>query len=196
MSPMDIYLCGVGGQGIGLLADVLSHACLAAGYRVRGCDTHGLAQRHGTVVSHLRIGEKLFTPRVSPGNADLIIGLERLEAMRGALAMLKRGGTVVYYDTVYQPVLVRLGQASYPTAAEFEQAVLARGGRVVRVEMTDLPDPRMQNVALLGTLGALQAIPGVDGPVIEQALREGVPARVLEGNLAVYRRALSQSSSN
>ncbi|GAG76749.1 unnamed protein product, partial [marine sediment metagenome] len=107
MKPMNIYLTGVGGQGIGLLSDVLALACVRAGYRVRGCDTHGLAQRGGTVVSHLRIGDSLFGPRVPPGQADLVVGLERLEALRAARAMLKSGGRLLYYDAVYQPIHVR-----------------------------------------------------------------------------------------
>ena len=64
MKSLNIYLTGVGGQGIGLLTKILTRACTIAGYRVRGCDTHGLAQRGGTVVSHLRIGDELFIPRV------------------------------------------------------------------------------------------------------------------------------------
>ena len=195
MKAMDIYLCGVGGQGIGLLAEVLTQACLAAGYQVRACDTHGLAQRHGTVVSHLRIGEKLFTPQVPPGAADLVVGLERLEALRGAVRMLKPGGTVVYYDTVYQPIFVRLGQAAYPSVEDLEQAVKARGGRVERVHMDGLPDPRMQNVVLLARLGALKVIPGVDAGVMERALREGVPARLRDANLAVFQKAGTSARS-
>ena len=195
MKAMDIYLCGVGGQGIGLLAEVLTQACLAVGYQVRACDTHGLAQRHGTVVSHLRIGEKLFTPQVPPGAADLVVGLERLEALRGAVRMLKPGGTVVYYDTVYQPIFVRLGQAAYPSVEDLEQAVKARGGRVERVHMDGLPDPRMQNVVLLARLGALKVIPGVDAGVMERALREGVPARLRDANLAVFQKAGTSARS-
>ena len=92
MKPMDIYLCGVGGQGIGMLAEVLAQACIDAGYEVRGCDTHGLAQRHGTVSSHLRLGSDAYTPQVSPRQADLVLSLERLEALRATHSMLKPGG--------------------------------------------------------------------------------------------------------
>jgi indolepyruvate ferredoxin oxidoreductase beta subunit len=188
MKPMNVYLCGVGGQGIGLLTEVLAQASLAAGYRLRGCDTHGLAQRHGTVVSHLRLGEKLFTPRVPVGRADLVVGLERLEALRGVVRMLRPGGTVVYYDTMYQPIFVRTGEAKYPAAAELEAAVRERGGRLERVFLDDLADMRMQNSALLGRLGAIEAIPGVTASAIETALRAAAPKAALEKNLAVFRR--------
>ncbi len=188
MKPMDIYLCGVGGQGIGLLAEVLAQASLLAGYPVHGCDTHGLAQRHGTVVSHLRLGPGHFAPRVPEGGADLVVGLERLEALRGALKMLRRGGTLVYYDTIYQPIFVRTGEARYPSAEDVAAAVTGRAGRTERVFLDDLDDMRMQNSALLGKLGAIEALPGVTVAIIEKALREAVPHAMLEQNLSVFRR--------
>jgi indolepyruvate ferredoxin oxidoreductase beta subunit len=191
MKPMNIYLCGVGGQGIGLLSEVLSQTCLAAGHELRGCDTHGIAQRHGTVVSHLRLGPGPATPRVVAGQADLVIGLERLEALRGAVNMLKQGGTVLYYDTVYQPIAVRMGQAEYPSNEALAEAAAEVGGKVERVKLEGLDDPRMQNVALIGRLVALRLIENVDAARAEAALREAVPPKALDANLAVFRQALA-----
>jgi indolepyruvate ferredoxin oxidoreductase beta subunit len=191
MDPLNVYLIGVGGQGIGLLSEVLSQACLAAGHDARGCDTHGLAQRHGTVVSHLRLGDRPYPPRVPPGQADLVIGLERLEALRGAATMLKPGGTVVYYDTAYQPIHVRTGEAPYPTADDLAQAVSERGGTLERVFLEQLDDPRMQNVALLGRIVGRGLIAGVDAALTEAALRDAVPPKALDANLEVFRRAVA-----
>ena len=185
MSPLNIYLCGVGGQGIGLLSEVLGQACLAAGHVVRGCDTHGLAQRGGTVVSHVRLGAHAFAPRVPPGRADLVIGLERIEALRATLEMLQPGGAVLYYDTVHQPASVRTREAKEPSADDLAHAVAERNGRVERVFLDDLPDPRSQNVALLGCLGAVGLVEGVGLAQIEQALRDTLPAAALEANLGV-----------
>lgn len=72
----------------------------------------------GIVVSHLRLGEQALTPRVSPGTADVVLALERLEALRATAIYLKPGGTVVYYDTEMQPIHVRLGLAEYPSAED------------------------------------------------------------------------------
>jgi indolepyruvate ferredoxin oxidoreductase beta subunit len=191
MEPMNIYLCGVGGQGIGLLSEVLSQACLAAGHEVRGSDTHGIAQRHGTVISHLRLGPGPATPRVSPGQADLVVGLERLEAMRGAVKMLKKGGTVLYYDTVYQPIAVRMGRAEYPGNEVLAETVGRIGGSAERVKIEDLDDPRMQNVALIGRLVALGLIENLTEAIAEQALRNAVPPKALDANLAVFEQALA-----
>jgi len=188
MRALNVYLCGVGGQGIGLLSDVLSHACQAAGHFVRGCDTHGLAQRGGVVISHLRLGDRIFTPRVPAGEAGLIVSLERLEALRAAVSLLAPSGTVVYYDTVYQPIHVRLGTTPYPTADDLAACVAHKNGRLERVFVPDLPDPRMQNIALLGRLGALRAIDGVGTPELERSLRHILPPHLLPDNLALFLR--------
>lgn len=189
MKSMNIYLAGVGGQGIGLLAEVLAQSALRAGYRVRGCDTHGLAQRHGTVISHLRIGKELFAPRIPPGNADIIIGLERLETYRAILAMLKRGGTALYYDAVYQPIHVRMGEQTYPSNELLEEAVRGREGRVDRVFIDSLADPRMQNIALIGRFSAMRVIPGLTVEIVRQAMEPILPSALREANLEVFQTA-------
>ncbi|MGC4119519.1 MAG: 2-oxoacid:acceptor oxidoreductase family protein [Myxococcales bacterium] len=189
IAPFNVFVAGVGGQGIGLFTEVLGRACLKAGHVVHGCDTHGLAQRGGTVLSHLRLGEGVFTPRVPEGAADLVVALERLEALRAVQGYLKPGGALLYYDAVYQPMAVRLGKAAYPEAAQLDAAVQARGGKVHRVAIDGLADPRMQNSALLGALAAKGLVPRVDLALVEAALRESVPATAAEANLAVFRQA-------
>jgi len=179
----------MGGQGIGLLANALARACIAAGHVIHGCDTHGLAQRGGSVVSHLRLGKHCHTPRVGDGAADLVIGLERLEAFRGAALKLRSGGTLVYYDVVYQPIFVRLGRAPYQTADDFAQLIAARNGRVERVFLDGLEDPRTQNAALLGRVASLGVIPGLTKEHVADALSASLPAAAREQNLEVFRRA-------
>jgi indolepyruvate ferredoxin oxidoreductase beta subunit len=190
MSVFNVYLTGVGGQGIGLLSGALGAAIVDAGHPLRGCETHGLAQRGGVVVSHLRLGTGAFAPRVPPGQADLVVSLERLEALRGAVNMLKPGGTVIYYDAQYQPLAVRMGEAAYPSAADLEAELARKGGTLERVFDEALTDPRMQNVVLLGRVAALGVIEGVTPERLEKAIAASVPAKLLERNLEVYRRAL------
>jgi len=183
---INIYMCGVGGQGIGLLSEVLTRACMSAGYTVHGCDTHGLAQRGGTVVSHLRLGDKISTPQVPPGKADLVVALERLEAQRAAASMLSSGGTVVYYDTTYQPIHVRMGDAKYPSADQVIATIKKCGGKAMPVKLADLLDPRMQNVALIGQIAASGLLNGVDSAAFENALKESLPAAALDQNMKVF----------
>jgi indolepyruvate ferredoxin oxidoreductase beta subunit len=188
----NIYMIGVGGQGIGLMGEVMMRVCLAAGYGVRGCDTHGLAQRGGIVQTHIRLGEGVHTPRISEGTADLVLALERLEALRGIVNMLKDGGTCIYYDTEYQPIHVRMGRAEYPTVEEVAAAAAARSARIERVHLDDLPDPRMQNIALFGRMASLHTIPNITGDLIEQEIRNVVPAHALDQNLEVFRKAAAE----
>jgi indolepyruvate ferredoxin oxidoreductase, beta subunit len=195
MKGLNIYCIGVGGQGIGLLSSTLSAACLAAGHTVRGCDTHGLAQRGGTVVSHIRLGDDIFTPLVPEGEAHLVVGLERLEALRGAQSMLAGGGTVVYYDAEYQPIAVRMKQAKYPQPDAVQAIATERGGKTTRVFQEDLPDPRFQNVALLGCIAGLGVIEGVTAEHLRQALEGSVPPAALEKNMAVFDEALEDAKT-
>lgn len=189
MKTINIYLCGVGGQGIGLLSDVLGEACRLAGYTIKGCDTHGLAQRGGTVVSHLRIGDTLYVPRVPVGRADLVVSLERLEAVRAAVRMLKKSGTLVYYDSQYQPIHVRMGEESYPKMEELEEVARGKNITLHRVCLESLTDPRMQNAALLGRLASIEAIPEVSAEILERALAAKLPTKILDMNLDVFRQS-------
>lgn len=186
MKPFDIYLCGVGGQGIGLLAEVLGAACRRAGHVVRGCDTHGLAQRHGTVASHLRLGESALAARVAPAGASLVLALERLEALRAATLMLGQGGTLIYYDAVYQPIDVRMGRAHYPGPEDVATVVAGRNGRVEPVQLDGLADPRLANAALLGRLAALEAIPRLPRALVAETLAGAIPPPLREANLAAF----------
>jgi indolepyruvate ferredoxin oxidoreductase, beta subunit len=191
MQTANVFLCGVGGQGIGLLSEVLIHACLASGYAVMGCDTHGLAQRGGVVESHIRIGQKVFTPLVPAGRADVVLALERIEALRAATRMLARGGTLIYYDVEYQPTGVRTGRVPLPEPDAISKVVAARDGRLEAVRVKDIPNGKMQNVALLARLSKLGLIEGLSPEVMGHSLAEHVPERMAEANLAFFHRVVS-----
>ena len=185
----NIYICGVGGQGIGLLSLALAQAAERSGLKVISCDTHGLAQRGGVVSSHIRLGEDALTPLVPEGGVDLVVALERLEALRGAAQYLKKGGKVIYYDAVYQPVSVRSGQAEYPSAEKVAAEIAAMGGTVFGVAAGEISDPRMQNSVLLGRLAAGGFIPGLAAGALEEIVKEIVPAAAQEENLKLFRAA-------
>jgi len=181
----DIYMTGVGGQGIGLLAEALARAVDHAGKSVRGCDTHGLAQRGGIVSSHLRIGKSAHSPLVSPGQADLVIALERHEALRAARTYLKRGGVLVWYDASWQPLGVRLGEAAEVGRSEVEAECAVREAQSCRVLREDLDDPRTQNTAILGELAARGLPPGVGAEHFRAALADLMDGATLERNLRI-----------
>ena len=186
MSKFDVYLSGVGGQGIGLLSETLARAVDYSGQRVIGADTHGLAQRGGMVSSHLRIGDTVHSVLIMKHSADLVISLERHEALRGLENYLKNGGTLVYYDAVWQPLDVRLRRSKEIENADVLKEASKRCARVFRVFKEDLIDSRMQNVVIIGELAKESLIPGVSREHYVKALRDLLSGRTLERNLEVF----------
>jgi indolepyruvate ferredoxin oxidoreductase beta subunit len=187
LDEFNVYLIGVGGQGIGLLSEILLRASDYAGFHVKGVDTHGLAQRGGVVISQLRIGEKVYSPIISKGKADLGIALERHEALRGINFALKESGTLIYYDTVWQPLWVRLGESAEVTEADLENACATRNIKKIRVFDPELKDPRTQNIAVLSAICNYHLIPGIDSIHYEQAMQDLMTGKMLETNLQLFR---------
>lgn len=103
----NILICGVGGQGTVLAAKVLSQAAIGGGQKVMSAETIGMAQRGGSVVSHVRIGNEVFSPLIPEGQADVIIAFEAAEAVRNA-KYLKKTGTVIVNKKVVQPITASL----------------------------------------------------------------------------------------
>jgi len=186
MNDLNIYLTGVGGQGIGLLSKVLAESCLKAGYDIKSVDTHGLAQRGGTVVSQTRIGEKIYSPLIPEGEADVVIGLERLETLR-AMPMLKpENGKVLYYEAQYQPIDVRLEDHHYPKKEELQEYIEKINGELKSVRKDDLPDARMQNIVLLAEIARLGWIDKVDAEIIKTTMNEILPESIRDMNLELF----------
>lgn len=184
MKRFDIYMAGVGGQGIGLLSEAVLRAADYAGHVVCGVDTHGLAQRGGMVESFVRIGSPVTTPLFRRGRASLVMALERTEAYRAAENYARPGGTLIYYDASWQPLSVRLGNDEAIRPGEVEECCARLEVRCVPVT-TAVPDPRMQNVALLAVLAREKLIPGVENEHYRKALKDLLPGRVLEENLRI-----------
>lgn len=186
MQSYNIYLCGVGGQGIGLLCEILLRAADYAGHTAKAVDTHGLAQRGGSVVSHIRLGDTVYSPLIPAGQADLVVGLERHEALRGVQVVLRDGGTLLYDDTVLQPLAVRLGTAKQTSAADIDEACLLRHCRVHRLVRPDLPDPRMQNIVVLAAIDRLALVPNLQTEHLLQAMDDLLADPMLAENLALF----------
>ena len=181
----DIFIAGVGGQGIGLLSEALIRAIDAAGFLVKGCDTHGLAQRGGSVSSHVRIGSRAHSPLVAEGSADLVVAMEIHEAVSAGRAYLKEGGVILWLDTSWQPLQVRLGAEKPAQTADVEEAAALRRGRAIRVGSEAVPDSRMQNVAVLAEICRRGLVPGLRLEHARAALEDLMEGPALEANLAL-----------
>ncbi len=188
----NIYITGVGGQGIGLLAELLIRAADHAGLPVKGVDTHGLAQRGGIVVSHLRIGGDIHSPLIPERAADLGIALERHEALRALNGFVRDGGTLVWYDTVWQPLEVRLGAAPEVTREAITKECERRQVRNVPVRVDHLPDTRMQNIALMATICKDKLISSIRQEHYEQAMEDLMEGKMLEKNRMLFNSLLGR----
>jgi len=186
MQPFNMYLCGVGGQGIGLLSEILLRASDYAGYCAKAVDTHGLAQRGGTVISQIRLGEVVHTPLIPERSADLVVALERHEALRALQTALRDQGTLVYYDTVLQPLGVRLGTEPETSTDMITHACNQRGIVVYGVNRADIPDTRMENIIVLSWIHRNRLIPDLLEEHFLRAMEDLLTGTTLEANLRLF----------
>jgi indolepyruvate ferredoxin oxidoreductase beta subunit len=193
---MNIYLTGVGGQGIGMIGEILLRAIDHAGLKVKAVDTHGLAQRGGIVVSHLRFGNNINSPLIKEGEADLVIALERHEALRGAQTFLKNSGTLVYYNVVWQPLDVRLNTAKEVKKETIDSFCKNYNIKLIKVYAPDIDNARMQNIALLTSINNLGLIPGVTTDHYNMAMKDLMAGKMLETNLALFKSGVVNIEKN
>ena len=186
MESFNVYMIGVGGQGIGLLSEVLLRAADYADLRVKAVDTHGLAQRGGVVVSQLRLGDNVFSPLIQRGQADLVVALERHEALRGLKTAARDGGTLVYYDTVWQPLDVRLDHSTEIQVSDIQRVCRERNIKDHVVFHPDLEDVRMQNIAVLSTIHKNELIPGIQEIHYRNAMEDLLQGSALKQNLKLF----------
>jgi indolepyruvate ferredoxin oxidoreductase beta subunit len=191
MKAFSIYLTGVGGQGIGLISEIILRAADHGGHPVKSVDTHGLAQRGGIVVSQIRIGDKIFSPIIPAGRTDLVISLERHEAFRAAGTVLKDNGCLIYYNTVWQPLSVRLNQRTETTERDIQGLCRTRGIQVITVFHADLPDIRMQNMAVLAEIHRHRLIPGIDLKHYQNAMADLMSGSMLAENRGLFEKRLN-----
>lgn len=186
MKPFNIYITGVGGQGIGLLSQALLRGIDHARIHAIAVDTHGLAQRGGVVVSRIRCGKRAHSPLMMQKTADLVLGMEVHEAMRSLRTALKKTGTLVFLDVSWQPLPVRLGQADEITSKDVIEASKGVKATAIRVDTQSMKDSRMQNMALLGTIAAQNLIPKVKTEHYTLALKDLLSGDMLNDNLSVF----------
>ncbi len=147
----SVLMAGVGGQGIILASDILSEVMLDAGYDVKKSEIHGMAQRGGSVSSHIRFGETVYSPTIPKGSADYLICFEKLELLRW-LDFCKEDTRVIVNDLELNPPMVNLGEAEYPrelfeeTIKKFKDLTLVPASKTA----LDLGNIRAANVVMIG----------------------------------------------
>ena len=180
----NILLCGVGGQGTILASRLIASAAMAKGIPIKTAETIGMAQRGGSVFSHVRIGEGANAPLIAKGDVDLIIGFEPGETVR-QLPFLRKGGAVVVSRRAVMPVSAMIGQSSYDAEAMIrylEEHVEHLTVVDADLAAEELGSARTLNVVLLGAALASGEL-GLTEEDLEGAIRERVPERFRDLNM-------------
>ncbi len=153
METKNIMIVGVGGQGTLLASRVLGHVLLAEGYDVKISEVHGMSQRGGSVVTYVRYGETVYSPIIDPGQVDLLLAFEQLEAYRW-LPYLKADGRMVVNTQKLSPMPVITGSQKYPEGLP-EKLKEACGGVILMDALSlarEAGNTKTANVVLLGRL--------------------------------------------
>jgi len=180
----NIVLVGVGGQGILLAAEILSETFMLAGFDVKKSEIHGMSQRGGSVVSHVRYGKEVFSPMVPEGDGDILFGFELMESYR-SLSLLKPGGTVVVNDLCIAPPSVLIGQEQYPAdmalkiQEQFPDCLLVDGQNLA----IQAGNARAANTVLLG---AVSKRLDIEEKFWLEAIEKMVPKKALAVNLKAF----------
>ena len=176
----SVMIVGVGGQGTLLASRILGDAMMDQGYDVKVSEVHGMSQRGGSVVTYVRYGDKVYSPIIETGEADIVLAFEQLEAAR-FLPYLKEGGTVVTNTQKMDPMPVVMGAAEYPH--DILDAIRAKGVNLVAVDALSMAveagSAKAVNVALIGVMARNMDL---EKQVWKDTIAATVPAKFLEMN--------------
>lgn len=179
----NILLVGVGGQGTILVSRLLTQGLIKAGYDVKMSEIHGMAQRGGSVSTQVRYGNKVHSPIIGRGQADIILAFEKMEAVR-YVEFLKPGALAVINDYEIVPMSVASGFVDYP---EGTMEIMEANFRVIKLDAAKiaikLGNLRCMNVVLLGAM--VRAV-GLDNIDWEQVLFEQLDPKILDLNLKAF----------
>ncbi len=177
-------MVGVGGQGIILASDILSESLMTAGFDVKKSEVHGMAQRGGSVVSHVRFGKKVYSPLIKKGETDILYSLEMLESLR-YIDFLNKDSVVILNDYRLNPPSVSLGVEQYPEGIYdifkkyFSRVTLIHGFEMA----TENGNPRTMGIIVLGHLSRYLDVPQ---DIWHSVIRQRVPKKAVDVNLKAF----------
>lgn len=190
---LNVFICGVGGQGLVLLTTVIGNACAKSGVKIVTGEMYGLSQRSGAVSVHLRIGEDMFSPLIPYGEADILLSLEAIETLR-YLEYLKKDGIVLMNKRVMHPPIetskiITKQLSNYVTLDWVVSKLKGWTQNVAIVDALTLAkesgNVRTENTVFLGCLSALENFPVAES-AIRESISEAVPRKTVEQNLKAF----------
>jgi indolepyruvate ferredoxin oxidoreductase beta subunit len=186
----NIMTCGVGGQGLMLVSNILGLACAEFGLNIRTAETHGLAQRSGSIYTHIRIGDEVYSPLIPYGEADVLLGMEAIETLR-YIEYLKLNGTIILNNYKWHPVQSTFERVKNPknryiaTNMIIEQLEKVTNN-IHLINALDLAsqagNPLTSNVVLLGSLARTEYFP-ISLEQLKVIVPKAVPKKAIEANL-------------
>ena len=186
MKRVNLLVTGVGGQGVILASDIIGEAALASGYDVKKTDTLGMAQRGGSVVSHVRLAPHVWSPLIKAGEVDIMLAFEKLEAARWA-DYLRPEAVVIVNNYVLPPLSVNLGNERYPTDEEIFSILKQRSGNIYFFDGTkqakELGDIRTLNMFMLGCASVFLPLKVA---VWKETICQRVPAKAQKINITAF----------
>jgi indolepyruvate ferredoxin oxidoreductase, beta subunit len=182
VTTSTVMLCGVGGQGTILAADVLAKTAASAGLEVKLSEVHGMAQRGGSVDTIVRFGEEVFAPITDPGGADHLVAFEMTEAAR-SLHYLRPEGRLLVNTRVIQPLPVLIGAVE--PASDLEALLESEGAIFIDAEALacEAGSPKAANIVLMGALSTGLGFPADSW---REVIASRVPPKTLEANLRAF----------
>jgi indolepyruvate ferredoxin oxidoreductase beta subunit len=186
MDKLNILIAGIGGQGIIAASDIIAEAALAAGFDIKKTDSLGMSQRGGSVVSHIRMASKVWSPLIKTGEADIMLALEKLEAARWC-HYLRPGGIIIINDLAVPPPSVNLGNERYPTDEEITGILKQHTDRIYIIGGTrraeELGNSKVMNTLMLGCLSHFMPF---DDSTWQECIARRLPSKFVKLNVTAF----------
>ncbi|MDY0293962.1 MAG: indolepyruvate oxidoreductase subunit beta [Candidatus Methanomethylophilaceae archaeon] len=183
-----VQIVGVGGQGVLMASLVLGNAAMKAGYQVAMSEVHGMAQRGGSVLSTLRMGDDVASPLEAAGGADLIMGFEPVETCRNLPLANRDTGIIMNLDPVY-PSMVAAGFEEYPEVDDVIASVRRRTSNLMTIEATNIAlragSAVAANAVMIGAVAAIRGFP-LSKELLKETLLETVPGKAVDLNSSAF----------
>jgi len=195
VKDVNVLMAGVGGYGVIMASDGMAEIGMNNGYDVKKSDTLGMAQRGGSVVSHVRWGRHVFSPMIKKGEVDFMLGFEQLEAARWA-PFIKPDGVVIVADVVVIPISAIDGKIPYPSWDEIRGILSQYTDKIYLIPATriaqEVGNPRAVNMAMLGFLSAFLEL-GTEAWT--ETMRRRLPPKFMESSIEAFMRGADEAKA-
>lgn len=185
---LEVIICGVGGQGVVLMSELLGNAAVRDGIAVKGSEVLGMAQRGGSVFSNLRLGSGIYAPLTPEGKCDVMVAVEPSEALRN-IQYLSRSSMVVLNTREVKPFTVFLGSSGYPALEEILEKLKRASERVIALDAARLAQEagnlQTTNVVMLGALFGTGLMP-IKVETAKEVVKARVPVKAIDVNLKAF----------